>query len=104
ELFKSLRLASRGEDRAPPTTRGVEAFGVRGEEFDGHVDETLVQEADDDAGLASHRGVHCIAREEVAEQRIFAVRRTAADLVTRVEVTHHDRDALSLEERLDFLA
>ena len=45
-LLESLRLAGRGEDRTPPTARGVEAFGVRGEEFDGDVDE---------AGLAVDR-------------------------------------------------
>ena len=103
-LCEPLRLAGRGEDGAPPTARGVEAFGVRGEQFDGDVDEPLVQKADDDAGLAGHRGVDGVAREEIAEQRVLAVRRAAADLVARVEVTHHDRDAFGFEERLDLLA
>ena len=78
-LCESLRLAGRGEDGAPPAAGGVKAFGVRGEEFDGHVDETLVEESDDEAGLAGHRGVDGVAREEIAEQRVFAVRRAAAD-------------------------
>ena len=34
----------------------------------------------------------------------LAVRRAAADLVTRVEVTHDDRDAFGFEERLELLA
>ena len=75
-----------------------------GEEFDGDVDETLVQKADHDASLAGHCGVDGVAREQIAEQCILAVRRTAADLVARVEVTHDDRDAFGFEERLDLLA
>ena len=51
----------------PPTARGVESFGVRGEEFYGDVDETLVQKADDDASLAGHCGVDGVARKEIAE-------------------------------------
>ena len=72
-----------------------------GEEFDGDVDETLVQKADHDASLAGHCSVDGVAREQIAEQGILAVRRAAADLVARVEVTHHDRDAFGFEERLD---
>jgi hypothetical protein len=66
-LREPLRLPSRGEDRTPPAARGVESFGVRGEEFYGDVDETLVQKADDDASLARHCGVDGVAREEIAE-------------------------------------
>ena len=73
---------------------GVESLRVRGEQLDRDVDETLVQKADDHAGLAGHRGVDGVAREEIAEQRVLAVRGAAADLIAGVEVTHHDRDAL----------
>ena len=103
-LCEPLRLPGGGEDRTPPAAGGIEAFGVRGEEFDGDVDEPLVQEADDEAGLAGHRGVDGVAREEVAEQRVLAVRGAAADLVARVEVAHDDGDALGFEIRLDPLA
>ena len=67
ELCEPLRLPRRGEDRTPPTARGVESLGVRGEEFDGDVDETIVQKADDDAGLAGHCGVDGVAGEEITE-------------------------------------
>ena len=68
------------------------------------MDETLVEEADDEAGLAGHRGVDGMAREEVAEQLVFAVRGPAADLVARVEVAHDDGDTLGFKIRLDPLA
>ena len=66
-LYEPLRLPRRGEDRTPPTARGIESFGMRGEEFDGDVDETIVQKADDDASLASHCGVDGVAGEEITE-------------------------------------
>ena len=67
ELCEPLRLPRRGEDRTPPTARGVESLGVRSEKFNGDVDETLVQKADDDASLAGHCGVDGVAGEEIAE-------------------------------------
>jgi hypothetical protein len=66
-LSEPLRLTRGGEDRTPPTARGVESLGVRGEEFDGDVDETLVQQADDDASLAGHCGVDGVASKEITE-------------------------------------
>jgi hypothetical protein len=45
-----------------------------------------------------------MAREEVAEQHVFAVGGAAADLVTRVEVAHDDGDTLDSKIRLDPLA
>jgi hypothetical protein len=45
----------------------VKVFGVRGEEFDGDVDKTLVQKADDDASLAGHCRVDGVAGEEITE-------------------------------------
>src|SRR3981189_2715999 len=53
-LSKSLRLPRGGQDRAPPTARRIKSFGMGCEEFDGDVDETLVQKADHDASLAGH--------------------------------------------------
>ena len=103
-LCEPFRLSGHGEDRTPPTAGEIEAFGVRGEKFDRDVDETLVEEADDEAGLAGHRGVDGMAREEVAEQHVFAVRGAAADLVTRVEVAQDDGDTLDFKIRLDSLA
>src|SRR4029077_17840830 len=67
ELCEPLRLPRRGEDRTPPTARGVQSFGVGGEEFNGNVDETLMQKADDDASLAGHCGVDSVAGKEIAE-------------------------------------
>jgi hypothetical protein len=66
-LSEPLRLPRRGEDRTPPTARGVESLGVRGEEFDGNVDETLVQKADNDASLSGHCGVDGVAGKEITE-------------------------------------
>lgn len=62
---EALRLAGRGEDRAPPAAGGVEALRVRGQEFDGDVDETIVEEADHEAGFASHCGMGGMARDNV---------------------------------------
>ena len=75
-----------------------------GEKFDGDMDETLVEEADDEAGLAGHRGVDGVAGEKIAEDVVLAVRGPAADLIARVEITHDDGDALGFEIRLDSLA
>src|SRR5436309_3544790 len=100
-LGKALRLAGGGQDRAPPATRGIEAFGVGGKKFDGHVDEPLVEEADDDTGLAGHRGMHGMPGEKVAEQRVLAIRGSAADLVTRIEVAQDDRDSLRFKIGFD---
>ena len=97
-------MPGHGEDRTPPTASGIKTFGVRGEKFDRDMDETLVEEADDEAGLAGHRGVDSVAGEKIAEECVFAVRGPAADLITRVEITHHDGDALGFKIRLDSLA
>jgi len=40
---------------------------MRAEEFDQDMDKTFVQKTDDNTGLASHRGVDRVAREEIAE-------------------------------------
>src|SRR5580704_6486791 len=75
-----------------------------GQEFNRDVDEALVQKSNDNASLAGHCGVDSVAREQIAEQCVLTVRRAAADLVTRVEVTHDDGNAFAFEERLDLLA
>jgi hypothetical protein len=67
---------------APP-----EEFGRRGEKLNKDMEET-----DGEAGLPDHRGVDSVVGEEIAEQRVFAVRGSAADLVTRVEVAQENRD------------
>jgi hypothetical protein len=54
------------------------------------VNEPVVQEADNDAGLAGHRRVDSVAREEIAEDRVFAIRRHTANLVAWVEVAKND--------------
>src|SRR3954453_12364612 len=98
------RLAGGGEGRTPPAAGRIEPLRLRGEQFDRNVNEALVEEANDEAGLARHRRMDGIASEEIAEQRIFAIRGTAPDLVARVEVTHHDRDSFLLEKRSDPVA
>ena len=93
-LGKPLWLARGGEHGTPPAARGVEAFGPSCEHFDRHVNETLVQKTDDNARLAGHGRMDGVAREEIAEERVLGVRRTAANLVARVEIAQCNRDAL----------
>ena len=88
----------------PPDACRIEALRLRNEEFHGNVDEALVQGADAETGFAGHRGMDRVAREEVAEHRVFTVRRPAADLIIRIEVAHHHRDALGLEVLPDMLS
>src|SRR5262245_40454930 len=52
---ETLRLACGCKDGSPPATPGIEALGLRGEEFDGDVDKTLVEETDDQTGFPGHR-------------------------------------------------
>ena len=54
---------------------------MSGKQLDGNMDEAIVEQADDEAGLAGHRGVDGVAREEVAEDVVLAVCGPAADLV-----------------------
>src|SRR4029077_5834608 len=67
---------------APP-----EEFGRRGEKLNKDMEET-----DGEAGLPDHRGVDSVVGEEIAEQRVFAVRGSAPDVGTRVEVAQENRD------------
>src|SRR6478752_3472594 len=103
-LGETLGLAGRSEDRTPPTARRIEAFGLRGKELDRDVDKALVHKTDHDAGPARHCGVHGMTREQIAEKIVFAIGRPAANLVARIEVAEHNRDALSRKMRLDLLA
>ena len=77
---------------------------MRGEEFDRDVDELLVVESNDDASLARHRSVDGVPREEVAKNRVLAIRCTATDFITRMEITQRDRNAFGFEIRLNFFA
>jgi hypothetical protein len=92
---------ARTERHQPPA--GSRRFRVLGRQFDGDMDETIVEEADYEAGFAGHRRVGGMTREDVAEDCVFAVRRPAADLVARIEIPHHDRNFLCLKIRLDTL-
>src|SRR4029453_18794025 len=96
-------LSGSSEHGAPPAAGRVEAFGVSGEQLDRHMNEVLVQETDDDASLAGHRGMHGVSREKVAEQCIFAVRRTTANLVAWIEITNHNGDSFELEKGFDLV-
>ena len=77
---------------------------MTGKEFDGNVNKPFVEEADDQAGLAGHGGMHGISGEQVADNGVFTVRRRTADLVARVEIAQDNRDALRFEISLDPLA
>ena len=65
------------------------------------MDEAIVEEADDEARLPGHRRMNGMARKEVAEEVVLAIRRSAADLIARIEVAHSDGNPLGLEKRLD---
>ena len=77
---------------------------MRGEEFDRDVDKLLVVESNDDASLARHRSVDGVPREEVAKNRVLAIRCTATDFITRIEITQRDRNTFGFEICLNFFA
>lgn len=87
-------LARRGKHRTPPGTVQVEALRLADQQLDRHVDEDIVQEADDQTGLAGHGGVHGVAGEEIAENGVLGVGRDASNQVARVEIAQRDRDPL----------
>src|SRR5258708_22691501 len=72
-----LRLTGSGENGAPPAARRIEAFDASGEQFNGNMNEALMQKTDDDSRFSSHGGMDGVAGEEIAEDRVFAVRRSA---------------------------
>ena len=61
-LGKLLGLAGRREDGVPPAACWIEPFCARGEQLDRHMNETLVQKTDHDAGLSGHRSVDRMPR------------------------------------------
>ena len=79
----------------------IKALGVSGKQLDGNMDEAVVEEADDETGLAGHRRVNGMPREDVAEDVILAVCGPAADLIARVEVAQDYGNTLGFEIRLD---
>src|SRR4029453_11495783 len=103
-LFKLLRLPCGGQDGAPPRAGRIEALGVSSKQLDRNMDEPIVEEADDEAGLAGHRSVDGVAREEVAEDVVLTVCGPAADLVARIKIAHDNGNTLGFEVRLDSLA
>ncbi len=103
-LAKLLGLAGGREDRTPPTAGGIETLRVRGEKFDGNMNETVVKQADHESGLACHRGVHGVTCEEVAKHRVLAVGRAASDLITRIEVAKDNGKAFGFEIGLNAFA
>ena len=96
-LFKALRLPCGGQDGAPPTAGRIKALGVSGKQLDGNMDEAVVEEADDETGLAGHRGVYGITREQVAEDVVLAVCGPAAGLVARIKIAHSNGNPFSLQ-------
>jgi hypothetical protein len=95
--IKFCRLTRRSKNGAPPAARGVEAFRMRSKEFDRNVNEALVYKTNNNASLACHRRVNRVTREQIAEQRILAVGWPASNLIARIEITNHDRDAFGFE-------
>ena len=63
-----------------------------------------MNKTDDDSRFSGHRSVDSVARKEITEQRVFAICGTAPNLVARVEISHHYRDAFGFEVRLNLLA
>src|SRR5271165_5436523 len=68
---QSLRLAGGGQRASPNRSRRVYGFLATGEQFDGDVNELIMQETNHQASLAGHGGVDGVAREQVAEDGIF---------------------------------
>ena len=93
-----LGLTGRGQHGAPPAAFRIELLSAAAQQLDGNVDEPLVQKSDYQPGLARHGGVHRVAREEIAEQRILAVGGAAAHLVARIKIAQHDGDLLRSEK------
>lgn len=58
--------------------------------MNGNMDESIVEQADDEAGLAGHGGVNGVACETVAENGVLGVGHQAADDVAGVDVADVD--------------
>ena len=54
------------------------------------MDEAIVEKSDDEAGLAGHGGVDCVACETVAEDGVLGIGHLATDDVAGVDVAHVD--------------
>src|SRR5262245_40384747 len=68
------------------------------------MNEVVVQEPDHETGLPGHGGMGSMARELIAQNRVFRVVWTAPDDVARVKVAHDEGNVPRLEPRFDLLA
>jgi hypothetical protein len=77
---------------------------MRAKKLDRDVDKTLMQKSDDHTRPTRHRGVDRVACKEIAKERIFAIRRPASHLITRIEITKNNWNVFALKIRFDALA
>src|SRR6478735_5778571 len=100
-LIKSCRLSGGGKDRPPQLALQIQVFSTGGDHVDRDMHELAVEVTDHESGPAGHRGVHRVAAQAVAKQRVLGVGGTATDLIAWIEVTHGHFDAAGLEVRAD---
>jgi SAM-dependent methyltransferase len=64
-LFESRRLPGYGQNGLPPEAIRVDLFFLKHQHLDRDMDKCVMQKSDNQAGFASHRGVHGIARIQI---------------------------------------
>ena len=60
-----------------------------------------IPKADDEIRFAGHRGMYCIAGQQVTQQCVVAIRRNAAYEITWIEILHVHGDLCAFEVRDD---
>ena len=63
--FESRRLPGYGQNGLPPEAIRVDLLFLKHQHLDRDMDKCVMQKSDNQAGFASHRGVHGIARIQI---------------------------------------
>ena len=64
-LFEPRRLPGYGQNGLPPEAIRVDLLFLKHQDLDRDMDKCVMQKSDNQAGFASHRGVHGIARIQI---------------------------------------
>src|SRR5215471_10833681 len=85
-----MGLSSSREHRAPGLAVQIESLLPARKEFDGDMNEAIVQVPDYQAGFAGQGSMGCVTCETIANNRVFRIVRAAPEKVARVEVAHNE--------------
>src|SRR5262245_51692485 len=83
-----MRLSGCGQHSAPCRSVRIESFLLLCQRFDRNVNESIMKIANHQARLPGHCGMDGMAREQIAENRIFRIRRAAPYEVAGIKIAH----------------